>query len=357
MSTAVGEVHLDICRRFPHWARNLEHLPGINLTWSELTDSNGYYPEYPQWTFYNAVQPERVSAARAYLAARPWDARDEYHHLSKFCLYYGRYDREIDPPVNLGPFENKYPLHSRFMHYFCPPLQAALSILLKRPVRGKMETVRLAQEMFPGQPVFHEMQEAVERHYEVPELYEEPALTHLEDRLEAALRFLRDRIAPHLALVPNAAKKTVPRWKSRLKEVRISPAFEAFSAVRFSRLMKGRFAFYAAAPAHFDSTWPIENELRRLRRSFFAIPFGIYWEVVEGERLEDPAPILPRLCPKVLNAEELRCAQEFVRLTPGHWRDGEQRNVAAAIAEIFDGFLSAQNKVVEAIRTECGQAT
>ena len=48
MSTEVGQVHLNLCRKYPHWARNLEHLPGINLMWSEIMDPDFYYPEYPQ---------------------------------------------------------------------------------------------------------------------------------------------------------------------------------------------------------------------------------------------------------------------------------------------------------------------
>lgn len=353
MSEAVGQVHLDLCRRYPHWARNLEHLPGINLMWSEIMDPEFYYPEYPQWTYYRTPQPDKLADLEQYLAQRPWDEKDEYFHLSKFCLYYGRYDREIDPPVNLGLFENKYPLHSRFMHYFCPPLQSALCILNQRPIRGKMETVHLAQQMFPERKVFFEMEEVVERHYEVPELYEEPELTRLEDRLEEALNFLRDRIAPHLTLVPGAAKKPVPEWKAALKEVKISPLLRAFGAARFSRLMKGRLKFYAAAPPHFDSTWPIENELLRLRQNFFDIPVSVYCEVTGRDIPEDSADILPRLCPDMLDDEELRCSKEFIRLLSGHWKDGEQRQIALAIADIFDGFFSAQNKMTDAIRDLC----
>ena len=353
MSTSVGEVHLDLCRRYPPWARNLEHLPGINLMWSEVMDPGAYYPEYPQWTYYRTTQPEKLCNLEDYLADRPWDQKDEYFHLSKFCLYYGRYDRQIDPPVNLGPFENKYPLHSRFMHYFCPPLQSALCILDKRPIRGKMDTIRLAQEMFPDQKVFFEMEDVVERHYEVPPLYEEPEVTYLEDRLEKALQFLRDRLAPRLTLVPEADKKDVPTWRTDLKRLPISPLLRAFSAARFSRLMKGRLQFYASAPPHFDAKWPIENELLRLRKNFFDIPVSVYCEVTMGETPEDPASVLPALHPDILNDEELRCTKEFVRLLPGHWKDGEQKRIASAIADIFDGFFSAQNKIVGAIREQC----
>jgi len=356
MSTAVGEVHLDLCRRFPHWARNLEHLPGINLMWSEIMSPDLYYPEYPQWTYYRTTKPDKLAALEQYLASRPWDQNDEYYHLSKFCLYYGRYDREIDPPVNLGPFENKYALHSRFMHYFCPPLQSALCILKKTPVRGKMETIRLAQEMFPEQKVFIEMEEVVERHYEVPELYEEPELTHLEDRLEEALDFLRDRIAPQLNIVPDAPNRTVAEWKAALQQVPISPVMRTFGAARFARLMKGRLRFYAAAPPHFDSTWPIENELRRLRKNFFDVPFSVYWQVTAGRVPEDLAGSVGSLVPDVLTADEARCVREFVRLLPGTWKEGEQKAIASKIADIFDCFFSAQNKIVDEIRKQCGGA-
>jgi hypothetical protein len=351
MSAAVGEVHLDLCQRYPHWARNLEHLPGINLTWAELADPAMYYPEYPQWTFYNTEAPAHLAAAEKYLAERPWGIEDQCFHLKKFCLYYGRYDRQIDPAVNLHEFESKYPLHSRFMHYFCPPLQSALCLLLGRPVAGKMESVRLACAMFPGEPVFREMRDVVERHYEVPELYVEPELTRLEDRLEAALGMLRRHLAPVVAdVVPGAESKTVAQWKADLNRAPVSPVMKVFDSARFSRLMKGRLQFYAAAPAtHFDSTWPIENELRRLKRSFFDVPFGTFWEVTTGERVKDPVAIVPQLVPALLTAEEARCTLEFARLTPGHWAPGTQRQVALEVAAVFDGFFHALNKVAQAV--------
>ena len=348
MSTAVGEAHLDLCRRYPRWDRNLEHLPGINLTWTELADPESYYPEYPQWTFYETTAPERLDAARAYLDSRPWDTQDEFFHLKKFCLYFGRYDRRIDPGINIGPWENKYPLHSRFMHYFCPPMQSALCLLLRRPIRGKMAALRLACEMFGG--VYREMLDAVERHYEVPKLYEEPELTRLEDRLEAALHDLRDRIAPELTLIPDAAGLPVAEWKRRLEAAPVDPYLRVFDAMKFSRLMKGRLRFYANAPDHFATTWLIENELRRLRRNFFDVPFGMYWELRDGAAPADLAGSVASLTPDVLDDEQARCVAEFVRLLPGHWEDGRQREIAVALADVFDGFCRGLSRIVGDVR-------
>src|SRR5690606_23763799 len=53
MSLAVGEVHTELARARPDWHRNLEHLPGLNLTESELLDPRLYNPECRQWTFYD----------------------------------------------------------------------------------------------------------------------------------------------------------------------------------------------------------------------------------------------------------------------------------------------------------------
>ena len=350
MSAAVGEVHLDICTKFPHWARNMEHLPGINLTWGELTDPAAYYPEYPQWTFYDTTDRERLATAEKYLADKPWGAQDEYFHLKKFCLYYGRYDRAIDPAVNLGPYENKYPLHSRLMHYFCPPVQSALCILEKRPVRGKMEAMRLLSGRFGELKVFDEILDAVDRHYEAPELYVEPEVSYLEDRLESALNVVREAIAPELTLIEDAPKKSIIEWKAELRNVPIDPALRVFDAAKFSRLMEGRLEFYAHAPAHFDSIWCIENELRRLKQSSFTIPFGVFWKELTGETMENPVDILDKLCPNLLTEEEVRCTRTFDRLLPGHWEDGTQKQIARDLAAIFDGFFHALCKVADRVK-------
>lgn len=351
MSSAVGEVHLDMCRRFPHWARNLEHLPGINLMWQELVNPGMYYPEYPQWTFYKTSNPARLAAAEQYLSRRPWDAKDEYFHLKKFCLYFGRYDRKIDPPVNLGPYENKYPLHSRFMHYFCPPLQSALCVLFKRPIRGKLETVHLACERFPDVPVFAEMRKNVEQGYEAFEHYQEPEMTLLEDRLEKALEFLKGQIAPHLTLIPDPVDKTVLEWKACLARVPQQATLRVFEASRFSRLMKGRLRFYAMAPAHFDSSWPIENELRRMRRNFFEIPFGAFFELYSGRPAVDPLQHMSSLPQGLLTDHEIESVHAFYRLLPASRQFGNLRDAALAVSLVFDGFFSALVKISEHLKT------
>jgi len=351
MSAAVGQVHLDLCRREPHWARNLEHLPGVNLCWSELADPASWYPEYAQWSYYKSTDPTALEAAQAYLTRRVWGENDEYFHLKKFCLYYGRYDRRIDPAINLGPFESKYPLHSRFMHYFCPPLQSALCLIERRPICGKMESVRLARRLFPKEPVYAEMEQVIARHYEVRELYEEPELSRLEDRLESALARLKEAVAERVTLIPEARNAGIAQWREALKRVRIDPALVIFDNAKFSRLMKGRLTFYGSAPAHFDTAWVIENELRRMRQNFFVVPFGVFWRLHAREEVKEPLEVLPRLCPQFLTAEEVRCTQELNRLLMGPRPVERLRPIALELAAVFDGFFSALCKVAAAART------
>lgn len=350
MSTAVGEAHLALCRTFPAWARNLEHLPGVNLTWAELTAERTYYPEYRQWSFYNTTQPERLSAALETLGRRAWDGKDEYFHLKKFCLYYGRYDRTIDPAINLGAHENKYPLHSRLMHYVTPPVLSAVCLMERRHVVGKFEALERAEALWPDLACWGPVRDILRANYATPRWYVEPHVTELEDMLEAALQAMADSLADTLTLVPSDTGADVAAWRAALAVAPVDPALLIFDNAKFSRLMKGRLHFYANAPAHFDTVWLIQNELRRIGNNFFTEPFRAYWKLRTGERVEDPTDILDELRGDPLTDEEIACTREFARLLPGHWKDGTERGIALAVVDIFDGFFHALHKISEAVR-------
>ncbi|MBA7481972.1 hypothetical protein ES707_17452 [subsurface metagenome] len=167
ISREVGRVHTEICREYPDRVRILEHLPGINLTWEEAQNAGFYYPEFQQWTCYHGPD-KKAGQFRDYLSGLEWSRADELFNVKKFALYFTPYDRNIDPAINLGDFENKYPMHSRFMHYFCPPVQCAVCLVEKRMVRGKKESLRLARELFPNKQVIDMIFDAIDRHYEIP---------------------------------------------------------------------------------------------------------------------------------------------------------------------------------------------
>jgi len=349
MSTAIGQVHLTLCEKYPCWARNLEHLPGVNLTWKELVSERNYYPEYQQWTYYDSEHPERVSAALDGFARRPWDDKDEYFHLKKFCLYYGRYNRTIDPAINLGPHQNKYPLHSRVMHYFNPPVMSAVCLLEKRNIAGKLDAFEIAERLFPELGCWSLVQEILHAGYEIDRWYDEPDVSRLEDELEQGLKAIADRVREVVTLVPAGTGADIEQWKQALKAVPLDPALVIFDNAKFARLMKGRLHFYGNAPNHFDSLWLIQNELKRIGESFFRTPFRTYWRIRSGEEVDDPVEILDQLRGEVLSDEEVVATREFARLTPGTWEEGRERDLAAAIVEVFDGFFFALTKISQAV--------
>ena len=345
MSTVVGEVHLDMCRRFPEWIRILEHLPGVNLTWEELLDDFTYYPEYRQWSFYFCVNQAKLDRALNTLNSRLWDDRDEYFHLKKFTTYYGPYDREIDVPINLGEYLCKYPLHSRIMHYFSPPVQSAVSIILKRPIRSKVEAFRLASRMFPELKIFNEIFEILGVHYEVQQLYEEPYLSEFDKRLFAALEVVMNELRNHITLIPEENRGSVSDWKHALQKVQVAPQMLVFDNCRFSRLMKGRLCFYAAAPAYFDNIFLIQNELKRLGNNFYRVPYKTFWKIVKGESVSDPDTIINKLVPDILTEKEAAATLEFSRLMPGVWEEGKEVEIALKTCTIFDDFYRGLNKI------------
>ena len=349
MSTVMGETHLMLCEKYPCWGRNFEHLPGVNLTWEELGSERNYYPEYHQWTYYHAERPDKLGAALDRLARRPWDAKDEYFHLKKFCLFYGRYNRTIDPAVNLGVHENKYPLHSRIMHYFNPPVLAAVCVLEKRNIGGKMDGFELAEGYFPDLRCWDLIREILHLNYETPRWYEEPQVSELEDALEEALQTIAARLREVITLVPPEAGVDIGAWKAALQEVPLDPSLVIFDNAKFSRLMKGRLHFYGCAPSRFDATWLIQNELGRIGTNFFQAPFRTFWKLKTGETVEDPVTILDQLRGEVLSDAEVEATREFARLTPGHWEEGKEREIAAAIVEVFDGFFTALTKISQAV--------
>ena len=349
MSTAVGEAHLALCEHYPCWARNFEHLPGVNLTWRELSSERTYYPEYQQWTYYDTAYPEKLSAALDRLAKRTWDVKDEHFYLKRFCLYYGRYNRTIDPPVNLGVHETKYPLHSRIMHYFNPPILSAVCLLLKRNIAGKMDAFEIASRMFPHLRCWDLVREILHANYETPRWYREPFVSELEDELEWALGAIAEKLLETVTLIPKSAGTDIGAWKAALQKVPLDPALVIFDSAKFSRLMKGRLYFYGHAPPHFDTMWVIQNELRRIGNSFFRVPFRTYWQIQTGETVQDPVLILDRLRGDLLTDTEVEATKEFSRLTPGHWETGQEHEIARAIVEVFDDFFRALTKISEAV--------
>lgn len=342
MSLQVGEVHGELAREQPQWARILEHLPGLNLTRAEMVDPIFYYPEFQQWTLYEG-DGQLLADLRTCVANRTWSRRDELFHLKKFAAYVGPYQDGIDPPVNLGPWESKYPLHSRFMHYFTPAVQAAVCILERRGV-GKMHALRVARAVFPGADVIEMVLEAVERHYEVPDWYDPPKLAAIDRRLERYLRDAWSALGGHVTLVAVDAADTPQRVRAKVKAVPADLAERFFEGIRFCRLMKGRLLFYAQQIDWFDTAFLIRNELGRIVRLFYEQPLNTYGLARFGRDLP-PQVVLQRLRGDILGPAECDGLSLFVERAGVQMPPGGEKQRAREVAEVFDPVLVVAEKL------------
>ncbi|MFA5865678.1 MAG: hypothetical protein WC975_13455 [Phycisphaerae bacterium] len=334
MSLAVGNVHTQLAKEYPHWARILEHLPGLNLMGKELTDPLFYYPEFPQWTFYRGDET-MLGKIRSYLDQKPWTSRDELFHLKKFALYFGPYNRSIDPSINLGPYENKYPLHSRFMHYFTPPIQSFVSLMQKKGIVGKLQALRLARDIFPNPQTIDLILDAVDQHYEISEYYEEPKLTEIENRLEEYLKQAYATLAPHVTLINIDPADTPSELKKKITTVPVDPVETFYEGVKFSRFMKGRLLFYATAITWFDTQWLIRNELGRIVQNFYEQPLRTFGQVYFKETLTADE-VLMRIEGSILPSDICRDVRTFVQRSRAPIRDGFEKSQAAGVAEVFE---------------------
>jgi len=345
MSEEVGKVHLMLCKKHPEWARKLEHTPGINLTWKEMADRRFYYPEFLQWSSYFG-DTDSFELLRDELIGRGWSEKDEIYHLKKFFIYYGPYNRGIDPAVNLGRFESKYPLHSRMMHYFLPPLQSGLSIIRKKTLRGKLETLRAAGEMMPQLKSVNRILHALEHHYEVPLLYQDPFLANLEKEMENDLRILFQEMIGCISCIPRNKFTDAESCKKELAGISDDHAMQIFSGLRFSRTMKGRLYFYTEVGKQFDSSWLIENELNRIGNNFLVLPLTRYW-LLRGQKEENDIPlIIESLRGDVFDTEDVNNLMRFHSLTMNKSEEKEQRKTALEILAVFNGFYRSINKIV-----------
>jgi predicted dehydrogenase len=339
ISMNVAKVHLELLKARPDWARNLEHLPGVNLRWSELLDRRIFFPEARQWTFYHGCA-ERLSGIRRQISEMPWSSADEAFHWKKIAAYYGRYDRRNDPPINLGPYLSKYPLHSRIMHYLAPPLHSAVCLMQRRAQPGKIEAFRIATELFPNPQTVRRMLSLVESHYDGGTL----DLTGFDDDLEEYLKGVVN------TLLKNSALECHGQATSAELNAAVARTFEAAStaqiheSLRFARLMKGRLWFYTQSVPWFDSGPLLQNEFNRLRASFVTAPVTACARMATGDDLPFSKALEFLGC--ILNKEQLNAMRHFAELADPTCPKCELKNQAPKLIEVFDAFLDAAESIL-----------
>jgi len=341
ISLAVGDIHANITRAWPRWARILEHLPGVNLTFAELYDPVLYQPEIQTWTIYDGDKPE-AAHAREYIANCGWTPADEYFHLRKFATYFGPYRRGIDPPINLGPFEEKYALHSRYMHYFAPPVQAAVSLALRQTVRGKLEALKRAREVFPNPHVIDTVLDAIATHYETAESCDDSKLADIERALGSYLAVVRQELVPSVTLVELSPSSSPVEFRQVVSSVPINPITKFLNTARYARLMRGRLMFYAQQIPWFDTGWLIRNELQRMVDWFCRQPLIAYREAgLEAE----------------LSAAERKAFRRLAQVVDQEIPEGAEKARAQAAADVFEPVQLALEDLADQLHGVAGRVT
>lgn len=340
-SLAVGRVHTELTKEKPEWRRILEHLPGINLTTSELNDSLCYLPETHLWTAYRGeIRPAWESH---------WGSSDEYFYLRKFAAYFGPYQRGIDPAINLGPYESKYALHSRYMHYFAPPVQAAVALMIRAPERGKRRALLQARALFPHAATIDRVIDAVDRHYECVADYEEPELTHIERTLETYLNSVLQVLQNSVGGLRAGLPTTPERLRAEVSRRTGSPVSRLFELLCFSRLMRGRLLFFAESIPWFETDWLIRNELRRISPWFYSEALECYGRARFQESIS-AEQALERAAGAVIAPTVVDEYKSFAELASQPVEIGDEKNTARRVSERFEAVQLALEALMQNLR-------
>lgn len=354
MSMEVGRVHFELARERKEWARNLEHLPGVNLTWSELLDPKQYFPEFSQWTFHHGNE-KRLKAARTMAAGHKWTADDERYHWKKISIYYGPYNRTIDPAINLGVYENKYPLHSRLLHYLAPPVHSAVCLMEKKSTPGKLEAMWRAKQLFPNPKTMQRVMDLIASHYESPDDLKEPGLTSLDEELTRYLECVVETLIKNGAALECPKRPSVKELKNAVAVMNGPPSFsQLFENAKFARLMKGRLWFYGQDLSWFDSAPLVRNELNRMRANFFEGPLRFYVKLAMNKDVSAHTA-LNMMEGNVLDRAQVEACRKFAYASRPECPDSELKQRAREIAEIFDPFLHALESLLRRATTDFGK--
>ena len=236
------------------------------------------------------------------------------------------------------------------MHYFVPPMQAAICVIQKRVIRGKMESVLEAKKLFPELLIFDELIDVVEKHYETPKLYKEPEISHLEEQLYNALTVIYKKLSENITVVDDAKNKQSFQWKQELSKSDQPSYLTVFDNTKWARQMRGRLHFYANAPDHFDSQWCIENELKRINNMFFVVPYSAFWQVKTGERPTDLLEVVKYLRGNLLSGKQADATIRYHELTSQKYQPCDYKKAALEIVEVYEDFYRGLYNLLQELK-------
>jgi hypothetical protein len=345
----VSDVHLSLVRERPEWCRKLEHQPGFCLTPAEAFEEQLYQAEMAHWSLYFG-DTQLMFRIREYMRGRTWEVRDELHHIKRWLMFWGPYNREIDPAINVAAsIRPKYALHSRAMHYFVPSLQAALSLISRRTVHGKREALYRWLERMPNERVLDETAHMLEVHYSVPALHDQDELYAYEARCYSFLRQIAPRVLEGQSAVTLPPSDDLDHLMAALRAAAVAqkanPLAALYNGLRGSRARRARYWLYLQAPDYFATEWLINNEVGFLQRNFTRDT----WRAYATFRWDAPSltidEILSRAQPDPLAADEARLVSEMFAIAERSSVRGQSRWALEEAADRYGEYYVVLDKI------------
>jgi hypothetical protein len=174
--------------------------------------------------------------------------------------------------------------------------------------------------------------DTLDRHYEIPEYYEEPRLSELEDALFRYLREAYRTVCPDIRVIDAAPGDTHRELHAKLDHYGKNVLEQFFDGSKFCRLMAGRIFFYAEEIPHFDSAWLIRHELGRDRKMFYEITFSAFARIAWGEDLS-PEESLARCRGEFLTGAEVEAVRAYADIFGRQYDPARIKEFAVEVAE------------------------
>jgi hypothetical protein len=272
-------------------------------------------------------------------------------------MFWGPYNREIDPPINIvPPMEPKYSLHSRAMHYFVPSLQAALSLISRRTVHGKREALFRWLERLPGEQVLNETAHMLEVHYGVPALHDRDELYAYEARCYSFLRGIAPQVLASQSAVdiPSDADldQAMVALRAGMAAQKANPLTAVYDGLRGSRARRARYWLYLDAPEHFATEWLIRNEVGFLQRNFTHNTWRAYATLRWDQPDLPPSDLLSRAQPEPLSADEAALVSDMFAIAERSKEPGSARSALREAAERYGDYYVVLDKIYRDARSQ-----
>ena len=342
LDEVVQKVHLGFVTRGLPYRRALEHPPGACVTVEEALDAALFHPEMRHWDWCAGDETVRQSLTR-HLESLPWGERDERHHLSVFV---GALQPKV-PPVRtqgLQVPERHRGVASVALHAFLPALQAALSLMERRAVAGRLEAVRRWLQLRPSDPLLTQMLEAAERGFDLSPDEDEAAAADLRRRCR---QFLQE-IAPQVMVAAQFAGSQLEEAQSARWPV--DPLRALHDAVRYFRIRRSHYRCFLGLVPDAELDYLILNEIHTLRSLLTLPALRAYAALKWGQPEAIPEEVLDRMDSQLASSAEKDAVRQLCQLSDGAPGPNEARARLHQAAELYPAYLAVLERMLADVR-------